>query len=240
MKRYGFIFARGGSKGVRGKNFRNFCGKPLIAWAIEAGLNSNLLDCVVVSTDSPEIAEIANAYGARTPFMRPAELAQDNSPEWLAWRHAITFLKENGEEFDTFVSLPATSPLRTVEDIDICIKRYDQGDCDLLLTCQPPNTHPMFNIYREAGDGHVVLYDRVSPPITRRQDAPKIFDGTGIAYISSPKFILAHNGIWEGKVAYVEFPREKAVDIDDELDFKFAEYLMKEKLAKESGDKDPI
>ena len=232
MKRYGFVFARGGSKGLKGKNIRDFCGKPLIAWAIEAGLATNMLDCVIVSTDSPEIAEIARAHGAKTPFMRPAELAHDNSPEWLAWQHAISFLKENGEDFDTFVSLPATSPLRTTDDIRSCIRKYDEGTCDLLLTCQPSNRHPMFNMYRNVGKEHLTLYDKTDRPFTRRQDAPKIYDGTTMAYISNPQFILSHNGIWEGNVGFVEFPRERAIDIDDELDFKFAEFLMKERMNK--------
>lgn len=230
MKRYGFVFARGGSKGIKGKNIKDFCGKPLLAWAIEAGFSSGMLDCVVVSTDSPEIAKVARSCGARTPFLRPEELARDTSPEFLAWRHAVSFLRESGEDFDTFVSLPATAPLRTAEDVRACINKYEEGGCDLLLTCHEASRHPMFNMYRESEKGRVCIYDKTDPPVIRRQDAPRIFDGTTMAYISSPDFIMSHFGIWEGKVGYAEFPRERAIDIDDELDFKIAEYLMKERL----------
>lgn len=232
MKRYGFVFARGGSKGIKGKNIRDFCGKPLIAWAIEAGLESGLLDCMIVSTDSPAIAEIARSYGAKTPFMRPEELARDNSPELLAWRHAVQWLADNGEEFDVFVSLPATAPLRTVDDIRKCVEKYESNDYDLLLTCQPAGRHPMFNMYRETGGGLLGLYEKADPPITRRQDAPRVYDGTTMVYISSPAYILGHDNLWDGKVGFMEFPRERAIDIDDELDFKIAEYLMRERMAK--------
>lgn len=226
MKRYGFIFARGGSKGVPGKNIKKLCGKPLIAWSIETGLATGMLDCLIVSTDSAEIADIAREYGARVPFMRPGELARDNSPEWLAWRHAVSWLREHGEDFDTFVSLPATAPLKTPEDIAKCIREFEENDCDLVLTCTDAQRHPMFNMYRRNPDGSMRRYDEVNPPIIRRQEAPEAYDGTTMAYVSKPDFILSGSGIWGGRVRAVKFPRERAIDIDDELDFAIAEMLL--------------
>ena len=231
MKRYGFIFARGGSRGVPGKNIRPLGGKPLIAHAIDTGRASGLLDEIIVSTDSEEIAAVARQYGARTPFLRPAELAQDNSPEWKAWQHAVSWLHEHGEPFDVFVSLPATAPLRLPEDVATCIKTFEEGNCDLVVTCSPAQRHPMFNMYRLDDEGYAHVYAPANPPIIRRQDAPEVFDGTTMVYVSCPRYILNNAGLWSGKVKAVPFPRERALDIDDELDFLFAEMLLSKRGA---------
>lgn len=228
MKRYGFVFARSGSKGVPRKNIRMLAGKPLLAYAIESGFATGLLDDIVVSTDSEEIATIARQYGARTPFLRPAELARDTSPEWLAWQHAVSWLHEHGEPFDIFVSLPATAPLRTPEDIVKCIRVFEEGDCDLVVTCTPAQRHPMFNMYRVDDAGYAHMYAPADPPVIRRQDAPPAFDGTTMVYVSCPKYIREQSSLWAGRVKAVTFPRERALDIDDPLDFRIAEMLLRE------------
>lgn len=229
MKRYGFVFARGGSKGVPGKNIRMLAGKPLLAHAIETGFATGLLDDIVVSTDSEEIAAVARQYGARTPFLRPAELARDDSPEWLAWQHAVSWLHEHGNPFDVFVSLPATAPLRIPDDVVKCIRTFEEGDCDLVVTCTPAQRHPMFNMYRVDNEGYAHVYAHADPPIIRRQDAPAVFDGTTMAYVSCPRYILEQPSLWAGRVKAIAFPRERALDIDDELDFRFAEMLLSER-----------
>lgn len=229
MKRYGFVFARSGSKGVPGKNIRMLEGKPLLAHAIEAGLATGLLNDIVVSTDSAEIASVAREYGARTPFLRPTELARDDSSEWLAWQHAVSWLHEHGEPFDVFVSLPATAPLRTPNDVMTCIRMFEEGGCDLVVTCTPAQRHPMFNMYRVDNTGYAHIYVPTDPPIIRRQDAPPAFDGTTMVYVSSPHYILEQSSLWAGKVKAVAFPRERALDIDDELDFRIAEMLLSER-----------
>ena len=122
MSIVGFIFARGGSKGLPGKNIRPFCGKPLIAWSIDHARAVSRIDRVIVSTDSHEIAEVALAAGAEVPFIRPAELAQDNSSEWLAWRHALNFVRQtDGALPEVMVSIPTTAPLRVPDDIKRCV-----------------------------------------------------------------------------------------------------------------------
>src|SRR5947209_3702567 len=121
MKIETFIFARGGSKGVPGKNIRALAGRPLIAHAIDAALQTPGLDRVTVSTDDPAIADIARRSGADVPFMRPADLASDTASEWQAWRHAIHELQAQGQDFDTFVSVPAVCPLRSPIDILACL-----------------------------------------------------------------------------------------------------------------------
>ena len=124
------IPARGGSKSVPRKNIRRLAGKPLIAYAIDTAMQSNLINRVIVSTDDMEIAEIALFYGAEVPFIRPDELAQDDSSEWLTWQHAIKwFTSEYPEqELDALICIPPTSPLRSVQDVDACIKLLAESD----------------------------------------------------------------------------------------------------------------
>jgi N-acylneuraminate cytidylyltransferase len=120
MKTYAFIFARGGSKGVPGKNIKEMCGKPLIAYSIEIAQEIDDIEKIFVSTEDDNIATVAKKYGAGI-IPRPSNLAQDDSPEWLAWQHAIKWLVERGDYFDIFISLPTTSPLRNKNDITHCL-----------------------------------------------------------------------------------------------------------------------
>ena len=141
------IFARGGSKGLPGKNVRPLGGKPLIVWSIEQALSVNRIDRVLVSTDSQEIADIAKQSGAEVPFIRPAELASDQSPEWLAWRHMLNFLKESeGCYPNSMISLPATAPLRSIVDIENCLDQYDKGEFDVVITMTDAHRNPYFNM----------------------------------------------------------------------------------------------
>lgn len=225
MKVYGFIFARGGSKGVPGKNIRPLAGKPLIAHAIEAGEKSGQLGRIIVSTDDAGIAEVAKKHGAEVPFLRPAELAGDTSPEWAAWQHAIEAVG-GPDSFDLFVSLPATSPLRSAEDVLRCIKEFRENECDMVVTCREAARHPSFNMIKMNDDGLASLVMPLNGGISRRQDAPTVFDMTTVAYVARPEFIMTHKGAFEGKVRAVVIPEERALDIDTELDFAFAEFLM--------------
>lgn len=226
----GAIFARGGSKGLPRKNVRLLHGKPLIAYAIETALASELIDRVIVSTDDPEIAAIAKDYGAEVPFMRPRELARDDSPEWLAWRHAIQMLGEVSDipQIDVMVSIPATSPLRTVADVDLCIKEFLGGDADLVICVKPSDRNPYFNMVTVDRTGFAKLVFSSDHIIDRRQDAPPVFEIIPIAYVLHPEFVFKANSMFEGRVKAVIVPAERAVDIDTELDFKFAEFLMKQ------------
>jgi N-acylneuraminate cytidylyltransferase len=232
MNEVGFIFARGGSKGIPGKNIRNFAGKPLIAWSIDQAKASNRLRRIIVSTDSPEIADIAIANGAEVPFMRPTELAQDNTPEWLAWQHAMLMLKkEEGQLPDAIVSLPATAPLREPADIENCFNRFYKGGVDAVITMTESYRNPWFNMVYANFDGTVSLVNKSKPrQIFRRQDAPTVYDLTTVAYIVNPNFILSHTSLFLGKLGAVEIPRERSIDIDTLFDFELAEFLMMKKI----------
>ena len=220
-----FIFARGGSKGVPQKNIRNFNGKPLIAWSIEQALAVQRVSKVVVSTDSLEIAEIAKKYGADVPFIRPTELSGDDSSEWLAWQHAIKFYESIGESVDVFLSLPATSPGRSIVDINSCLDKFFSRQVDVVITVTEAKCNPYFNMVQRNPDNSVTLVAN-SDKCIRRQDAPKVFDMTTVAYVAKPAWVLTANGVFDGKVDFFEIPRLRGFDIDTMLDFEIGEFLM--------------
>ncbi|MDD2932308.1 MAG: acylneuraminate cytidylyltransferase family protein [Methylotenera sp.] len=227
MKAVAFIFARGGSKGLPGKNIRSLGGKPLIAWSIEHALAVKRIERVIVSTDSEEIAAVAREHGAEVPFIRPAELARDDSPEWLAWRHALNYLREtDGVLPDVMVSVPTTAPLRLPLDIENCLDKYEEGDADMVITVTNANRSPYFNMVKANEDGTVGLVIPPESTIARRQDAPVVYDMATVAYVAEPEFVMTHNATFEGRVRMVHVPTERAIDIDTLLDFQIAECLL--------------
>jgi CMP-N-acetylneuraminic acid synthetase len=227
MKATAFIFARGGSKGLPGKNVRLLGGKPLIAWSIDHALAVDRIERVIVSTDSEEIAAVAREFGAQVPFIRPAELARDDSPEWLAWRHALGYLKESEGVFpQIMVSVPATAPMRLPIDIENCLDEFQKGDADIVITIADAHRSPYFNMVTSHPDGTVGLVFPPQSTIARRQDAPTVYDVTTVAYVVRPEFVMSHRGIFEGRVHAVHVPTDRAIDIDTLLDFQIAECLL--------------
>ena len=229
MKTFAFIFARGGSKGVPGKNIRILDGKPLLAHSIMVAQDIVEVSRIFVSTDDQDIADVGIKYGAEI-INRPTELAQDDSPEWLAWLHAIEWLESKGEYFDRFVSLPTTSPLRNKSDVINCLNLLDK-QTDVVVTMTDTSRSPYFNMVTEE-NSYIKLLNESKEDYSRRQDVPLAYDMTTVAYVSRPDFIKNNNKIFDGKVKAVIIPKERAVDIDDEIDFKIAEMLMKEKQGK--------
>ena len=227
MKVTALIFARGGSKGLPGKNIRLLGGKPLIAWSIDHALAVKRIARVIVSTDSCEIAAVAREYGAEVPFIRPPELARDDSPEWLAWQHALNYLLDkDGALPDAIVSVPTTAPLRLPLDIENCLDNYERGGADVVITVTDAHRSPYFNMVRLNADETVGLVMPPQSAIVRRQDAPTVFDMATVAYVARPEFVLTHNGTFEGRVRAVHVPTERAIDIDTLLDFQIAECLL--------------
>jgi CMP-N-acetylneuraminic acid synthetase len=227
MNVFAFIFARGGSKGLPGKNIRLLGGKPLIAWSIEQALAVSRISRVIVSTDSEEIAAVARQHGAEVPFIRPAELALDDSPEWLAWRHALTFLQDTeGVLPDAMLSVPTTAPLRQAIDLENCLDEFAKGDSDTVITVSDAHRNPWFNMVKQNSDGSVGLVMGTVTGITRRQDAPAVFDMATVAYVARPQFVLQQMGTFSGRVRAVMVPVERAIDIDTLFDFELAEFLL--------------
>ncbi|MCD5987014.1 acylneuraminate cytidylyltransferase family protein [Pseudomonas sp. CDFA 553] len=228
MNAYAFVFARGNSKGLSGKNIKLLGGKPLLGHAIDVARQVPEIKKVFVSTDSDAIASVAREYGAEV-IERPQELATDEAPEWLAWQHAIQYLQARGERFDLFVSLPATSPLRSAEDVASCISSVDD-DVDVVVTVTPAARSPFFNmlVRDERGVSSIVC---AGDNYHRRQDAPEVYDMTTVAYVARPDYILNHAKLFAGRVRSVIVPRERAIDIDDIYDFKMAEIFLMEREA---------
>ena len=225
MRTFAFIFARGGSKGVPGKNIKEICGKPLIAYSIEIAKKIESIDKIFVSTEDKQIAAIAREWGADI-IPRPHNLAQDDSPEWLAWQHAVNWLEEKGESFDIFISLPTTSPLRKIKDITQCLASLNEKT-DMVVGITKASRSPYFNMVRKDNSGFIDILMKNDNHYANRQETPVIYDITTVAYVSRPAYIKNANSIFDGSVKGVEVPPERALDIDTELDFKIAGFLMK-------------
>lgn len=221
-----FIFARGGSKGVPNKNIKLLDNKPLIEYSINTALKLKGVETIFVSTDSAEIAEVALQSGA-APIIRPSNLAEDETPEWFAWQHAVDWVNNNHGPFETFVSLPATSPLRSVGDVTRCVDALDNST-DVVVTMTESHRSPWFNIVKKDSDNYLSHVIQSKNKIVRRQDVPESFDLTTVAYVTRPNFILKNGSIWDGRVKGVLVPKERAIDIDTEFDFSIAECLLKE------------
>ena len=222
-----FIFARKGSKGLVNKNLKNFHGKPLIGWAIECALSLKRINSVIVSTDSSDIAKVAKSFGALVPFIRPKELARDDSPEWMAWRHALEFVrKESGTLPEAILSLPTTAPLRSPKDVQNCLDLYEKERPDAVITVTESHRSPYFNMVKKIEGGTAHLVCKPENRITRRQEAPDVFDMTTVAYVVNSQFVMQRDSLFDGKVMCVDVPIERSIDIDTQLDFDIAKFLF--------------
>ena len=227
----GLICARGGSKGVPKKNIKPLGGRPLICWSIEVARQCSYIDRIIVSTDDPDIAAIAKDHGAEVPFIRPARLAGDNSPEWLVWQHAIRKLAETENFTSNYLTvLPPTSPFRSIEDVNKSIELIDEENMDIVISVTHSNRNPYFNMVELGADGFAYLSKKPEQIVFRRQDAPKVFDMTTVLYTANTDFVLNANGVFDGRVKALEIPDTRAMDIDTGMDFKFAEFLISEGL----------
>ncbi|WP_454863061.1 acylneuraminate cytidylyltransferase family protein [Pseudomonas hormoni] len=226
MTVYAFIFARGNSKGLPGKNIKLLGGIPLLAHSIRVAKEVAVIDKIYVSTDSDDIAAVAADYAVEV-IKRPEHLASDTAPEWLAWRHAIEYLQARGEKFDFFISLPATSPLRSAVDVQSCLDAID-ANTDMVVTVTPASRSPYFNMLVRTDEGVSELVCSGNN-VARRQDAPLVYDMTTVAYVTRPEFVLEQYGVFAGRVKSIVVPKERAVDIDDIYDFKMAEFFLADK-----------
>jgi CMP-N-acetylneuraminic acid synthetase len=221
-----FIFARGGSKGVKQKNIVPVAGKPLIAHSIISALRSRFISRVVVSTDDAAITEAARDWGADV-LERPAELASDTAAEILSWRHAIDSYPElfGGKAPQPFISLPATSPLRAPEDIDNAITTFRQTQPDVLFGISPAHRNPYLNMVTINDEGHINIAISGSSAV-RRQDVPAMYDVTTCVYVASAAYVQRCSKLMEGRVGYVTIPPQRALDIDTRYDLHLAELLL--------------
>ncbi|MDD2384940.1 MAG: acylneuraminate cytidylyltransferase family protein [Sulfurospirillaceae bacterium] len=226
------ICARGGSKGVKNKNIKELNGKPLITYTIEQAKTSGLFEHIVISTDSDEIANVAKQYGAEVFFKRSPEMASDTAGKLDVIKDAFKRSEEYyNKTFDYLIDLDATAPLRSIEDIINSFNQFKENENDNLITAMPSRRSPYFNLVEQDKDGKVYLSKKFDSAIVRRQDAPKSYDMNASIYIWKRDVILNKNSLFLEKTGLYVMPEERSIDIDNELDFKFVEFLMRNKNA---------
>jgi len=225
----GLITARGGSRSIPHKNVKLLAGKALIAWTIEAALRSDGLSRVIVSTDDEEIAQVARDWGAEVPFMRPAELAQHDSPHIGAVEHAIRWLAthENGHP-NYIMTLQPTSPLRTAEDIDAAIQIAEAYDAIAVVSVCETKHHPYLS-KRILPDG--TLADFVSSDIVymRRQALPPAYALNGAIYLNRRESLLRDQTFLPQRTYAYIMPPQRSLDIDTPWDLYLAELILRDK-----------
>lgn len=228
-----WIFVRGDSLGLPGKNLRPLCGKPLIAYALEAAKKCRFIKDVFVSTDSPTVAAAAEQYGAIVPFLRPSELADVTTPVYLSWRHAIEWNRAQSEfpRMDIMVSLPVTTPLRTPEEVTEAIELYLTGKCDSVIAVSKSNRHPAYDMVYRDQNGFASLILPNDDPLARKRGS-QAYDITNLVHVSGCDYIMQESNYLHGRVGTIEVPREHGLDIRDIWDFKLAEIILSESRTK--------
>lgn len=225
MKNIAIIPARSGSKGLKDKNIKKLKGKPLMAYSIEAALQSGMFDCVHVSTDSEEYADIAGMYGAEVPFLRPDNLAGDRSSTWDTLRFVMEQYEKKGRQFDVVTLLQATSPLRDANDICNAIRVFEERNADAVVSvCELEHSLAICNTLKEDGS----MYQFIdSNKIGARQELETYYRINGAIYIQKTEILMQKQNLYGSKSYAYIMDKQHSVDIDDETDFLYAELLLK-------------
>ena len=219
--------ARSGSKGVPGKNIKILGSKPLIAYTIESALSTNLIQDVVVSTDSIEIKEIAIQFGAQVPFIRPDYLANDTAKSIDVVNHALEFLKSKGKLFDAVMLLQPTNPFRTKAFIEEAIHKYNGEHLDSLISVLPvPSEYNPHWIFEENERGYLSIATGETEIIPRRQDLPKAYFRDGSIYFTSTQVLMNQKTFYGKKLGFIVSSENKHVNIDTNEDWALAEKLL--------------
>ena len=218
-----FIFARGGSKRIPNKNLKKIGNKTLLEISIELAKQIKKIKKTFVSSDSIKILKLAKKKNIDV-IKRPSNLCTSRSNEFKSWKHAIKHLNQKKIFFEYFLSLPTTSPLRSIKDINKMIAKFSKHKYDLLVCIAETNRFPSYNmVLRNKNEIQPIIKN--NNKINRKN----IFDLTTIGYLAKTKFILKSNNIFDGKVGYIIVPRERALDIDDFYDLRIAKFLFNEK-----------
>jgi CMP-N,N'-diacetyllegionaminic acid synthase len=228
------ICARGGSKGVVGKNARELLGKPVLAWSIEQARETGLFDAIAFSSDSDALLDAALKAGADIAVKRPDEMATDTAPKLPAIRHCLEqAIAQTGKTPEIFVDLDVTSPLRLASDIAGAVALLRESDARNVITGAPARRSPYFNLVEQRTDGSVGLSKSANPPITRRQDAPRCFDMNASIYVWNVAAFLEDSRVFYPDTRLFEMPEERSVDIDSEIDFALVELLLRKQQAQQ-------
>jgi CMP-N-acetylneuraminic acid synthetase len=226
MRVLGIVPARGGSKGIPGKNVRPLGGKPLLVHTAEAALAARRLSRVVLTTDDEKIAEVGRACGLEVPFLRPAELAMDDTPTLPVLQHAVTELERAGDRFDAVCLLQPTSPFRRAGDIDGCIELLETADLDAVVSVLPvPPEHNPHWVYFRDGEGLLRLATGEDQPIPRRQELPPAFHRDGSVYVTRRDVLMEGNSLY-GKRLGGFLADSRSVNLDTPADWERVERLF--------------
>ena len=228
----GLIPARGGSKQVPGKNIRLLCGKPLLQYTAESALAARRLSRIILSTDDEEIARVGRRCGLEVPFLRSADLAQDDSPMLPVVQHALSWFEARGERFEAVCLLQPTNPLRRPEDIDGCIELLQRGSADAVVTILPvPHEYNPRWVYFRQEDGSLELSTGESEPISRRQSLPAAYHREGSVYVTRSDVITDSKSLYGKRVlGYLLESNRSVVNIDSLEDWQKAENIIAKQM----------
>jgi CMP-N-acetylneuraminic acid synthetase len=230
MRVLAIITARGGSKGIPRKNIRLLAGKPLLQYTAEAALAAKQLERVILSTEDEEIAQVGKICGLEVPFLRPPELARDDTPTLPVLQHAVNALEKTGARFDAICLLQPTAPLRQSKDIDACINLLAETGADSAVTVlSVPAEHNPHWVYFQDDKGFLRLSTGEDSPIPRRQLLPPAFHREGSVYVTRRDVLMEQNSLYGSKVAGFPIDPDRSVNIDTMEDWARAESIIREK-----------
>lgn len=234
------IAARGGSVGVPGKNVRPLLGVPLIARAVATLRAADLATRVVVSTDDQEIANAAKAAGAELPFVRPEELARNNTGKFQVWQHALAACEAYyGECYDTYLDLDCTNPLIEPVDVLAAYSAFLSGRAkgvDAIFTVAPARRNPYFNLVEPDPDGALRISKSRGTKVLARQEAPLVFEHVAGVYVLDAGYLRRASHLLEGRAEGYVVPEQKAFDVDSELDFMLIEHILSKRNYDQAAD----
>lgn len=221
------ITARGGSKGIPGKNIKVLGTKPLIYYSIDLARKFVNDEYICISTDSIEIAKVAEMNGLSVPFIRPAELASDAAGSYEVIRHAVEFYSGRFK-FDKVVLLQPTSPFRLKTHVEACLKNYE-NKCEMVISVKAAKSNPYQLLYTENEEGFLEKILKGNKA-ERRQDFPKVYEINGAVYVFNVEALMKTHIRDFSKIRFCEMPEINSVDIDEPIDWKWAEFLLEKKI----------
>ncbi|MEQ8742981.1 acylneuraminate cytidylyltransferase family protein [Parasphingorhabdus sp.] len=226
----GHIGARKASKGLPGKNFREICGKPLIAWSYTHLTEAAVIDHVVISTDDEEIYTFGQEHGALDIGLRPPSLSGDTVAKWAVWQDSLAKVEALGIKVEALIDLDCTNPLRDVSDIENALGLFREQDADLVMSCCEARKNPYFNLLEYDDQGYLKVSKTLAGSVVARQAAPTVLEHVASTYVISPTYLRANNFLYGGKVLPYMMGQEKSFDIDSPFDFEIVEFLLKKRL----------
>ncbi|OIQ22715.1 acylneuraminate cytidylyltransferase family protein [Lacinutrix sp. MedPE-SW] len=231
MKILGIIPARGGSKGIPGKNIKMLAGKPLLQYTWEVASKSTLLSKVILSTEDDAIINVAKSLGINIPFKRPSNLSKDKSPTLGVIQHALEFYKTKGETFDAICLLQVTSPFRTVAFLEKAIETFVEAKTDSLISVlEVPHEFNPHWTFKANKNNELNIATGEKTIISRRQDLPKAYHRDGSIYLTKTDTIIKDNSLFGNSISYVLSSKETHVNIDTLEDWEKAEAICKTKF----------